>query len=545
MKWTGRTARRVPRAAARTAALFGMLAVAGLAAGAASASGSHFTALQTATVSLTYQCRFPSGSRPVTVGVTAGIPTVAKTGKPIQPTGVSLTMTLPPAAAAGLASLQTSTVSAATRLSVSASEGSRGVSLVWPGTTKHPVPRSAHRGLALTTTGTVPSVTAMSPGEVTLAAAGLSITFTAGKAATPAPGPAMTTSAAPAVSGPTASSPTASGLAAGGQAAGPNPGGAVPGEPNPGGTAQGPFQATCNLAPGQRATLGAVLVTGTARRAARHAAVTTGKCPKLPKGGLKFNPRFPLPPVIKAPGTQVISFPAQACAFTAGYADARKLKGAAFLSPALTNVELTLREVVNFKPNVNYADLDNVAQLDFHGLQEFPPSTATFLTFGFVPTTATIVLLEHGTINIYAIGPAIPGSCKPNKFQDCIIRATVFSRLSVKIVPGSVNVNGVPLDVGSNCETPAFDAVLQGTSASNPPYSVEGGGPLTGLVTIPKFSNCGVGENLDPIFNAAISGPQNFNLLTQGAVCFVSGGFGCQPKAGTPFPVTPVRKVIG
>ncbi len=37
------------------------------------------------------------------------------------------------------------------------------------------------------------------------------------------------------------------------------------------------------------------------------------------------------------------------------------------------------------------------------------------------------------------------------------------------------------------------------------------------MVTIPHFQNCGVGENLDPIFNAAISGPQNFNLLTQGA----------------------------
>jgi hypothetical protein len=507
-----------------------MLAVTGVAAGAASASGSHAAAPQIATVSLTYQCRFPAGSRQVTVGVTAGVPTVAKTGRPIQPTGVSLTMTLPPAAVAGLASLHASTVNAATMLTVSASEGPRGVSLVWPGTTKHPVPRPAHRSLALITTGTVPPVTATSPGEVALAAAGLSITFTAGQGATPAPGPATTTSPAPPASGPITSGPAAGGPTTG---------------PIPGGTAQQPFQVTCNLAPGQHAALGTVLVTGTAHRATRHAAVTNGKCPKLPNGGLKFNPRFPLPPVIKAPGTQVISFPAQACAFTAGYADARKLKGAAFLSPALTNVELTLREVVNFKPNVNYADLDNVAQLDFHGLQEFPPSTATFLTFGFVPTTATIVLLEHGTINIYAIGPAIPGSCKPNKFQDCIVRATVNSRLSVKIVPGSVNVNGVPLDVGSNCETPAFDAVLQGTSASNPPYSVEGGGPLTGLVTIPKFRNCGVGENLDPVFNAAISGPQNFNLLTQGAVCFVSGGFGCQPKSGTPFPVTPLRKVIG
>ena len=70
-------------------------------------------------------------------------------------------------------------------------------------------------------------------------------------------------------------------------------------------------------------------------------------------------------------------------------------------------------------------------------------------------------------------------------------------------------------------------------------------GPLTGLVNIPKFRNCGVGENLDPIFNAAIAGPRNFNLLTQGAVCFVIGGFGCSPKTGEPVIPKPLRKVIG
>jgi hypothetical protein len=40
---------------------------------------------------------------------------------------------------------------------------------------------------------------------------------------------------------------------------------------------------------------------------------------------------------------------------------------------------------------------------------------------------------------------------------------------------------------------------------------------------------------LDPIFNAAISGPQNFNLLTQGPVCFLVGGGGtCPPPKPTP-----------
>lgn len=530
MKWTGRTARRVPRAVARVAALAGMVAATGLAAGAASASGGQATTPQPATVSLTYRCLFPSGAHLVTVGVTAGLPTVATTGKPIQPTRVGLTMALPPEAVSALAGLHSATVRAATRLTVSASEGPRGISLVWPGTTKRPVRRPSHGSLTMTTAGTVPPVTASSAGIVALTAAGLSVTFYAGRPALSTPGPARS----PGPGRPSLPN-------AGGQAAAPAPRSTAPG---PGSTARPPLLVTCALAPGQHAELGAVLVTGKTRSGARHAAVKAGKCPPLPKGGLKFNPRFPLPPPIKAPGTEVIHFPQKACAYTTGYADARKLKGAILLTPAFTNLELTVREVVNFNPKVNFAELDNVAQLDFQGLHEFPPSTATFLTFGFVPTTATVALVEHGTINIFAIGPAIPTGCKPNKFQNCVTTATVYSRLSVNILPGTVKVNGVPLDVGTRCQTPAFDAIVVGLSTSNPPYSVQNGGALTGLVTIPKFRNCGVGENLDPIFDAAISGPRNFNLLTQGGVCFVIGGLGCN-KQGLPVPPKPIRKVIG
>jgi hypothetical protein len=102
----------------------------------------------------------------------------------------------------------------------------------------------------------------------------------------------------------------------------------------------------------------------------------------------------------------------------------------------------------------------------------------------------------------------------------------------------------VPLDVGSQCRTPQFDVVATGTATSKPPYSIQFGGPLTGTVTIPAFKHCGVGENLNPIFNAAISGPQNFNLLTQGELCSVIGAFGCD-NHGQPKIPTPLRKVVG
>jgi hypothetical protein len=299
----------------------------------------------------------------------------------------------------------------------------------------------------------------------------------------------------------------------------------------------------CTLAPGQNATLATLLITG--KKTPSHRAQqppTTGKCPKLPPGGLKLNPRFPPPK--HPPGSEILSFPAQGCAYTTGYADVRKLNGAALIQPALTNVYETVREVVNSK-KPNYIELDNAAQLDFHGLNEFPPSTATFLSFGFVPTTATITLVAHGTVNIFAVGPFDPSRpCQPTPFRSCFNVSTVYARLSAQIVPGSVKVNGVPLNVGSRCATPQFDAVVVGSNETKPPYTIQFGGPLTGVVTVPDFKNCGVGENLDPLFSAAISGPENFQLLTQGELCTVQGAFDCN-KHGRPKIPTPLRKVSG
>jgi hypothetical protein len=302
------------------------------------------------------------------------------------------------------------------------------------------------------------------------------------------------------------------------------------------GTPGGPsaVHLACTLPRGQNATLATVLVTGRPSRHPAHHVAAKSPCPPLPKGGLKLNPRFPPPP--PPPGSTVGSSPEAGCAYTTGFPDVRKLKGAALLQPALTNVDLFVKTAFN-SGKANYAQFDNAAELLFHGKHEFPPSTATFLTFGFVPTTATLVLKEIGTINIFAIGPEDATRCHPP--GSCPTIATVSSRLQAQISP-IVKINGVPLNVGTRCQTSPFDAILTGSSGSNPPYIVTTGGPLIGNVTIPHFTNCGVGENLDPIFNAAISGPRNFNLLTQGTVCFLLGGGTCPP----PKP-TPLRKVSG
>jgi hypothetical protein len=479
------------------------------------------------TATLAYVCRFPSGPRQAQVTVTASLPGTAQPGQPVQPAGAQLTIAFPQAVAPDLARLHSGTVSAATRLSVGATDGPDGISVLWPGVTRRAARVPARGRLVLRTSGRAPALTPALPGDLTLTAAGLFLMLTPGSAHAPGPTPAPA-SAGGADQGATPA-PAATSTAP-----------AAPTQP----ALPSVIGVSCALANGQQATLATVPVTGApARTPQRSTAAVTPQCPKLPPGGLQLNPRFPLPP--HPPGSKVGSAPAQACAYTTGYADVSKLNGAALIQPVLTNVDLTVRTVTNFG-NANYIEFDNAAQLDYHGKQEFPPSTATFLTFGFVPTTATIQLIEHGTVNIIAVGPAIPGAtCHPTPYRTCDNIATVYSRLSVQIVPGSVTVNGTPLNVGSQCQTPPFDAILTGSSATTPPYSVQNGGPLLGFVTIPPFKNCGVGENLDPLFNSAISGPRNFNLLTQGAVCFVIGAFGCDPNTGLPAIPTPLRKVIG
>jgi hypothetical protein len=515
-------------------ALAVILLVSGIAAGAASASGGHPGRTQAVTATLAYGCRFPSGPQQVKVTVTASLPGMASPGEPIHPAGARLTIAFPQAVIPDLAALHSATVSAVTRLSVDAMDGPNGASVPWLGATRRAARVPDRGGLVLQTLGRAPSLTPALPGDLTLTAAGLSFTLT------PADAPSGSSPAPVSAGGPDqAATPVPVAKPAPSATATPRA------TTTPSATAGTALSVSCALAKGQQGILATVPVTGAPARTPRHStAAAKPKCPKLPPGGLKLNPRFPPPP--PPPNSTIGSSASQGCAFTTGYADVRKLKGAALIQPGLTNVDLFVRTVVNFSPKVDYFEADNTAILDYHGQNEFPPSTATFLTFGFVPTTATIQIMVHGTINIFAIGPALPPPCHPNRFQSCVTVATVSSRLSIRVLPGSVRVNGAPLDVGSRCQTASFDAVLSGNNASKPPYVVTTGGPITGFVNVPPFKHCGVGENLDPIFNAAISGPKNFNLLTQGPVCFLTGDTsGCDPKTGEPLMPKPLRKVIG
>jgi hypothetical protein len=440
---------------------------------------------------LAYTCTFPSGPRQVSALIAGTFPATRTAGQQIRPTGTGVTVTMPQTAVSDLTKLNAATVTATGSLTIEATQAGRPAAVAWPGLSAPVTPVPAKGSLTLSTSGAAAPVTVTAPGDVSFAAAGLSLVLT--------PHQANGTATRPPV-----------------------------------------MRVPCTLNPGQEATLATVVVAGATgtRASGRPVAVqnsspiTAGRgtnfCPHLSKA-LKLNPRFPLPPI--PPGSVINHSPGLPpyCAYATGFSDVRKLNGAALLGPGLTNISPFLLSAFNFTKN--YFQQRSAAELSYHGLREFPPAKATLLSFGFMPTSATMQLTGIGTINVVTVGPltACTGpSCKPTL-------TTISARLSLRIY--NVLVNGVPLNVGPNCHTSPFDLVLTGSSQSKPPYEFSTGGPLTGTVTIPAFSNCGVGENLDPVFNAAISGPGNFTRLTQGRVCEQ----GIHPLYCPPKPRRPIR----
>jgi hypothetical protein len=421
------------------------------------------------------------------VQIAATFPASGPPGQPIQATGAGITVTLPHAVAAGLGRLNAATVRLTADLGTAVTENGTSAIAPWPGLASPIAPLPAKGSPVLTATGAVPSVTIKAAGNATFSAAGLSLLLTSFKA---------------------------SGYA----------------------TRPPSMLAQCTLNAGQNATLAVVPVTGSSSpaqhggitvgsqyggsHARAHAGAITKTCPPLPKNGLKLNPRFPPP---KPPhGVRTFHGPQVACAYIVGFSDVRKLNEASLIGPGLSKLDLTVTVYAQFNKKLNYLQTQNVGQLDYQGRHEFPPARATLLAFGFMPVSATLQLSEIGTVNAISVGPEVPSSCKHN----CQQIVTVSSRVTLRIY--NVTVNGVSLNVGPSCQSATpFDIILKGIF---PEYTVPGGGTLGGSVTIPPFTGCRDGtENLDPIFTASVSGPGNDVLLTQGAPCFVNGGFGCPP----------------
>jgi hypothetical protein len=227
-----------------------------------------------------------------------------------------------------------------------------------------------------------------------------------------------------------------------------------------------------------------------------------------------------------------IGFGVPTCGYITGYSDVAKLIGAALLQPpkpakpGLVNVDLGERHTLKPGKLTVYSK----GQLFYRGRHELPPVTATFLAFGFVPVSATLHLTELEPIFIVSVS----GTLQPP------YPIVVTGRTKVAIRVSNVRVNGAPLAVGTGCRTrsPVRLTLVGHGDNTIPPrgYTLPTGGPLSGKITIPPFVDCGVTENLDPLFTGSISGRGNFVKMTQGVLCAPSQpqNYVCPPPVPKP-----------
>jgi hypothetical protein len=467
------SARRQRHGGARSAAIAGalLLATGTLAAAvtaAAQASGSG--AVGTVRHTMDFACRFPTGTQHLRLTIAAAFPGSAVAGRRIQPTGVVLTVRLPEASVATLRMRGAATVSATASLSVKASQRATRMT-TWQGrATAQQLPAAG--SLSLVAPGHAAPVTIISGRRVIFAAASLKLSLHLTDAAADSP------SASPSTASPNTASPSAPGA---GSAS----------------TSATDLHVICN--PAGRG--GTRLATVPVRAASAHAKSPPHRHKlKLPKG---------------CGHIKVIGSGVAVCGYITGYSDVAKLYGAALLQPkrparpALVNIDFAWRHVFKHDKLVE----SSTGDLYYQGHRELPPVRATFLAFGFVPVTATLKVTEVRPISIRSVSgitaPPYPIS----------VQATTTVRIRIS----DVDVNGVPLAIGPHCRpvtTTRLTLVGRGDNTIPPRgYTLSTGGPLSGRLTIPAFTHCGVTENLDPLLTGSISGPGNFTLMTQGKLC--------------------------
>jgi uncharacterized protein DUF6801 len=443
---------------------------------------------------LAYRCLFPAGPRPVNVTVAGTFPATAVAGQPIKPSQVRTTVAFPRSAVAGPGGLGGARVTGHNVLSASVAGNASAVTARWPGQLRKPVRIPATGTAHLAFPATVPPVTTRSDGTVTFSASGLTFDLRrAGEAAV--------------------------NLAS--------------------------LHVTCTLRPGQHTTLATVPVI-----AAPTPVGTTspGAKERHHAKGLPGSPAGTPPGCGKRFIHGGLKMPLLGCAYLIGYADVKKLNGAALIGPDVHGtVPAAQLNVDTYDSNLSkvngtlHAFNCTAARLDYHGQLAFPPTRSTFLGFGFAPVSAVMQLTETKWPQEPVENPrcyqGLQGNRKPVHLTSPLI--SVFTDINTNVNKGEpilntgttylsihvsqVTVNGVPLPVGPDCGVgKPVRAVLVGRGILVPKargYTVAGGGPLTGNVTIPSFTHCGVGENLNPLLTASISGPANFQLITQGTLC--------------------------
>lgn len=478
---------------------------------------------------LPYVCTLPSGPQAATVRITAAFPERVAVGEEIRPTDVTTTVELPAAAVADLTVLEAATVRAETRLTVGVTQNGQRAEATWRGTSPSlDVP--ADGPLTLTTTGDVPILTTGGPGDLSLTAGSLGVDLapsTADGAATVPASLSVTCVPAEAAEGRRvlATVPVSPGATTGEPSAPPTPSTA------PSSSSPSSSPASLPSPPPSRPT-GWEPASGTSGASRSPAAGRTADSgPQAADDtapGTGAGTEAPRPPAPTCRNDKPTS--KSLTAYITGYSNVRKLNGANVIPVSCTLIEQGDPEIV-FLPDGVHLLQKSDAELSYKGRRQTPPFEATFLTFGFAPTTATLVLEQ--------VGPMAVESDILLVFPDNIAETYIRAPLVLRVL--DVRVNGTRLDVGPSCRTakplssPEPDPakypgdhlvllgkgqLLNGTDASG--YVLTSGGPLTGEVTIPAFENCGAGgEDLDRLLTATISGPGNHLKQIQGQTCAV------------------------
>ncbi|MGC4945366.1 DUF6801 domain-containing protein [Streptomyces sp. DT224] len=463
----------------RVASVAGLALLAGLLSGGGSAADES-----TGPVSLAAACGTEDSGTPnvaATVGVAVDVPATGEVDRPVQPGPVTLTVTLPRADLARLVPEGTEAFVSRAALKVKVAQNGESTEAPWElyaPSTRLP----ADGDVSLVHSGEVPYVTLGAAGDVDFSVEELTIELrsaTAGPEKTAPPLTTVTCRLKEGENGHIATTRVTDGSGT-----------------EPSGT---PETSTPPAGGSGRAEEKDIAV----EPAAAEDDEDPDYCPVEPPVGVEDGSEAPQPPPGDAPRVVENTDPQFACANVVGLANVEKLNGAMIINdpahPALISVKPATRITIRGFDAVGgyYIRFDSLAKIDL------PDADSTFLAFGFQPVTAK-VSFEAGpmTISFGNVGDTV--------------FSTAYFKQSLRL--HDVKINGTPLDVGSDCRTEKpFKVVLNGGAAYT---NVGVGGRLDGEVTIPPFTGCGTGgENLNPLFTAAISGPGNRIVMDQASTC--------------------------
>ncbi|CAB92898.1 DUF6801 domain-containing protein [Streptomyces violaceoruber] len=506
MKATPAAAPRPSRARARTTSIAAFVVLAALVPTTASASGT-----QEVEAELPYVCTLPSGQLPATVRVSAEFPERAGADEAFTPSDVTTTVELPAEAVADLTARDAAEVRAATSLAVGVAQNTATAAVTWRGSAE-PVALPGSGPLTLVTRGDVPSVAGRSDGDLTFSAGALAIDLALGAAdpATADPG-SLTVDCTLAEDAPGQGLLATVPVGTDGQA----PSGS-PSSSGPAGSSGAPDDDGRQDGPGDR-------------RPERQSERSPKVLENTPGAAADRDDVPPCRYDEQHPPTDV-----SLNAYVTGYANVKKMKGAAYLPPSCVLIEQGLP--VPGPPDPEYLIFDTLSYANFHYRErkQTPPFEATFLSFDFAPVKATMVLEQTGTMRI--------DSRMKIRLSDFTTITDTYVRAPLVLHVLDLEVNGTPLDVGSECRTetsltsedpdpanfPGDHLVLYGRGEQliglpATGYLLLSGGALSGEATIPAFTGCGSdGEDLDRLLTASVSGPGNYIKQVQGQTCAIA-----------------------